>query len=106
MGEHSDTRGSEQPFQTSTKPLPRGVKRASTISACDQCHRFKVKCIREDDQCRRCITNGSRCTYSFAAPVESPVRNDTAESHRLMKQHRNGHSGQRLVPKEGIDYTM
>ena len=101
MGKHWDTKDSGQPFPTSSKTLPRGVKRGSTVSACDQCHRFKVKCIREKDECRRCIANGSTCTYSFSVPAESHVRDDTAESHKVMKQHRNSHSGHQRSPEEG-----
>ena len=99
IGSHWDTKDSGQPSPTPSNGLPRGIKRGA--SACDQCHRFKVKCIREQDQCRRCIANGSRCTYSFSAPAASHVRNETAESHRLTKQHRDSHSGQQLSPMEG-----
>jgi hypothetical protein len=54
--------------------------------ACDQCYRFKVKCSRDPDCCRRCANNRSVCTYSAAAPPGKPeTRSKSPEEHRKKK---------------------
>lgn len=52
--------------------------------ACDQCYRFKVKCSRDPDCCKRCANNRSVCTYSAASgKPESKVK--AMEEHRKSK---------------------
>lgn len=72
-------------------PAPNGTgkKRALNLSACDQCYRFKVKCVPDGDFCQRCTGNKSVCTYSMGPAPEKEDKVDprgfggTAKRHRL-----------------------
>jgi hypothetical protein len=41
-------------------------------TACDQCHRCKLKCSRNKPQCQRCESMASPCTYSTGRPLGKP----------------------------------
>ncbi|KAI9925797.1 hypothetical protein MW887_005603 [Aspergillus wentii] len=69
------------------------TKRGLAVSACDQCYRFKVKCVRDGDRCQRCLGNNNVCTFSLSfqdtprkrrlsnvSPDDSPVRRNTVSS--------------------------
>ncbi|PMD46159.1 hypothetical protein L207DRAFT_523582 [Hyaloscypha variabilis F] len=66
----------------------RGAKRASKSSACDQCYRFKVKCVRNGDSCQRCAGNSSICTFSFSSASEEDNDIGPPTSRYAAKRHR------------------
>lgn len=59
------------------KPLPRSRRSTGSnmATACDQCHRCKVRCSGGRPSCERCQSYGSTCTYSLGKPLGKPPKN-------------------------------
>ncbi|KAG9238415.1 hypothetical protein BJ875DRAFT_451126 [Amylocarpus encephaloides] len=81
--ENSSTSNPTSPTRVRTQSTT-GGNRLMVTPACDQCYRFKVKCSRDPDCCRRCANNRSVCTYSAAA-VKPDQKTKTGEENRKKK---------------------
>jgi hypothetical protein len=55
---------------------------SAVASACDQCHRCKLRCSGEKPNCQRCRDNGSACTYSAGSLLGKQRRNKTRTASR------------------------
>jgi hypothetical protein len=83
--DHSSPSNPTSPTRPRTHSTASGTSnRLMATPACDQCYRFKVKCSRDPDCCRRCANNRSVCTYSAAAPL--PV--GKSESIPKVEEHK------------------
>jgi Fungal Zn(2)-Cys(6) binuclear cluster domain len=69
---------------------------SSTATACDQCHRCKVRCCSGRPSCERCQKNGSTCTYSLGKPLGKPPKAARRKPLRL-----NPACSQRLAAAPG-----
>lgn len=101
---------SSETSSTSNPASPNRVRTHSVVSgnrmmatpACDQCYRFKVKCSRDPNCCKRCANNRSVCTYSAASgKPESKVK--AMEEHGKNKLIR---SPQEDVASSFQDFSM
>ncbi|EJT75581.1 hypothetical protein GGTG_05514 [Gaeumannomyces tritici R3-111a-1] len=64
-----------QDVPTALAQVPRQQpKQQQQVSACDQCHRRKLRCSREKPACGRCHFSGRQCTYSLSRPAGRPRR--------------------------------
>lgn len=52
-------------------PLP-AVLPSNMSSACDQCHRLKLRCSNDGLLCEPCCQAGKACTYSTGKPIGKP----------------------------------
>lgn len=53
---------------------PSAPSQRQQTSACDQCHRRKLRCSRQKPACERCHFSNLQCTYSLSRPVGRPKR--------------------------------
>ncbi|KAH8648268.1 hypothetical protein BGZ60DRAFT_534950 [Tricladium varicosporioides] len=90
-----ETDGGNHADSLPAKSIPRqegkDPKRRTSAYACDQCHRFKVKCSKESDgaHCKRCTSNGNTCTFSLTPPREDLQRLDTEIVWNPLKRNQN-----------------
>ena len=54
-------------------------------TACDQCHRCKLRCTRELPHCQRCHKIGSACTFSTGKPIGKPRGSKNRNSIRKVQ---------------------
>lgn len=66
-------------------------------TACDRCHRQKIRCIRSvtpDGPCSRCMQAGQKCTASPALPPGRPI--SRMKSITRAQQERSGQSNRTM----------